>query len=92
MHYHSSNLNREKDPCRQSIACVWSGIILGGRTNLQVSSRGTVTIPFYRDDNLEAYVSPFAGAIGDDFLLQDNTLGYTGLVSWIIFSSKQLSA
>ena len=45
---------------------------MGGRTDLHVFPRGTVNAHVYRDDILDAYVRPYAGAIGDAFLLQDD--------------------
>ncbi|GBN13953.1 hypothetical protein AVEN_91369-1 [Araneus ventricosus] len=51
---------------------VWGGISLGGRTDLHVFPRGTVNAQAYRDDILDAYMHPYTGAIGDDFLLQDD--------------------
>ncbi|GFV53571.1 DDE_3 domain-containing protein [Trichonephila clavipes] len=45
---------------------------LGGRTDLRVFPRGDVNAPFYRDDILNAYVCPFAWAILDAFVLQDD--------------------
>ncbi|GBN88741.1 hypothetical protein AVEN_29495-1 [Araneus ventricosus] len=52
--------------------CVWSGISLGVHTDLHVFPRGTMNTQAYRDDILDAHVRPYARAIGDDFLLQDD--------------------
>ena len=45
---------------------------MGGRKDLHVFPMGTVNAEVYRDDILDAYVHPHAGAIGDVFLLQDD--------------------
>ncbi|GBL75841.1 hypothetical protein AVEN_155114-1 [Araneus ventricosus] len=60
----------ERDAYGGENVCVWGGISLGGRTDLHVFPRGTVNAHAYRDNILDAY----AGAIGNDFLLQDATL------------------
>ena len=48
---------------------VWAGISLGGHTDLHVFHRGTLTAVRYRDEILAPYVIPYAGAIGDEFIL-----------------------
>ncbi|KFM65636.1 hypothetical protein X975_01003, partial [Stegodyphus mimosarum] len=40
--------------------------------NLHVFPTGTMNTQVYRDDILDAYVCPYAGAVGDAFLVQDN--------------------
>ncbi|KFM64816.1 Transposable element Tcb2 transposase, partial [Stegodyphus mimosarum] len=69
--YHPSDI-RERDAYGTGSVCVWGGISLGGGTDHQVFTRGTVNAQIYRDDILDAYVRPYAGAIGDAFLLQDD--------------------
>ena len=69
--YQPSNI-RERDAYGRGSVCVWGGISLGGRTDLHVFPRGTVNAHVYRDDILDAYGRPYAGAIGDAFLLQDD--------------------
>ena len=51
---------------------VWAGISIGGRTDLYVIDRGTLTGVRYRQEILNPIVRPFAGAIGDDFILMDD--------------------
>ena len=51
---------------------VWAGFSLGGRTDLHVYDGGTVTGQRYRDEILEPYVKPYAGAVGQDFILMDD--------------------
>ncbi|KFM62471.1 Transposable element Tc1 transposase, partial [Stegodyphus mimosarum] len=69
-HYHPSNI-RERDAYGRGSVCVWGGIALGACTDLRVFPRRTV-IQVYRDDILDAYVYPYAGAMGDAFLLHDD--------------------
>ena len=51
---------------------VWAGISIGGRTDLHVFQRGAINAITYRDDIILPIVRPYAGAVGDDFLLMDN--------------------
>ncbi|GBM43139.1 Transposable element Tcb1 transposase [Araneus ventricosus] len=69
--YYPSNI-LERDAYGRGSVCVWGSISLGGRTDLHVFALGTVNAQTYRDNILDAYVHPYAGEIGDDFLLQDD--------------------
>ena len=61
---------------------VWAGISLDGRTDLYVFPRGGITAVRYRDKVREPIVRPYAGAIGDTFMLmQDNARAHTARVS-----------
>ncbi|GBM34646.1 hypothetical protein AVEN_122041-1 [Araneus ventricosus] len=51
---------------------VWAGISLGGHTDLHVFHGGTLTGVRYRDEILHPYVRPYAGAIGNDFIVMDD--------------------
>ncbi|GBL88143.1 hypothetical protein AVEN_155318-1 [Araneus ventricosus] len=51
---------------------VWAGISLGSHTDLQMFQEGTLTGVRYRDEILDPYVRPYAGAIGNDFILMDD--------------------
>ena len=51
---------------------VWAGISYDGRTDLHVFMNGTVTGLRYRDEILSPYVVPYAGAVGQDFILMDD--------------------
>ena len=51
---------------------VWAGISIGGRTDLHVFQRGAINAITYRDDIILPIVRPYAGAVGDDFLLMDD--------------------
>ena len=54
------------------------GISYEGRTDLYVINGGTLTPLRYRDDTQDPIVRPFAGAIGDNFILmQDNARPHT---------------
>ena len=51
---------------------VWAGISRGGRTDLHIVMRGIMTGVRYRDEILDVYVRPYAGAIGPQFILMDD--------------------
>ncbi|KFM62332.1 Transposable element Tcb1 transposase, partial [Stegodyphus mimosarum] len=70
-HYHPSNIC-ERYAYRRGSVCVWGSISLSGGTDLDVFPRGTMNDQVYRDDILDAYMRPYAGAISDAFLLQDD--------------------
>lgn len=48
---------------------VWGGISVNGRTDLHVFRGGTVTAVRYIQEILEPIVRPYAGAVGDNFIL-----------------------
>ncbi|GFS50120.1 hypothetical protein TNCV_2571 [Trichonephila clavipes] len=47
---------------------VWGGISIGGRTDLHIIRNGRR----YADEILRPRVIPYAGAIGDSFVFQDD--------------------
>ena len=49
-----------------------AGISRGGRTHLQIVMRGMMTGVRYRDEILDIYVRPYAGAVGPQFILMDD--------------------
>ncbi|GFX41846.1 transposable element Tcb2 transposase [Trichonephila clavipes] len=51
---------------------VWGGISIGGRTDLHIIRNGTLTGRRYADEILRPYVIPYAVAIGDSFVFQDD--------------------
>ncbi|GFV96995.1 transposable element Tcb1 transposase [Trichonephila clavipes] len=51
---------------------VWGGISIGGRTDLHTIRNGTLTGRRYADEILRPHVIPYAGAIGDSFVFQDD--------------------
>ena len=50
---------------------VWGGISRNVRTDLQVI-RGTMTGLRYRDEIIDPFVRPYAGAVGERFILMDD--------------------
>ena len=56
----------------------WAEISLDGRTDMHVIVRGGIMAAILRSDILELIVRPFAGVIGDAFILiRDNALAQT---------------
>ena len=51
---------------------VGDGISFDGVTDLYVIQNGALTGVRYRDEILDVYVWPFAGAVGDYFVLMDD--------------------
>ncbi|GFX30460.1 transposable element Tcb2 transposase [Trichonephila clavipes] len=63
---------RERSQYRRAGWMVWGGISIGGRTDLHIIRNGTLTGRRYADEVLRPHVIPYAGAIGDFFVFQDN--------------------
>ncbi|GFY23727.1 transposable element Tcb2 transposase [Trichonephila clavipes] len=63
---------RERSQYRRAGWMVWSGISIGGRTDLHIIRNGTLTGRRYADEILRPHVIPYAGAIGDSFVFQDD--------------------
>ncbi|GFT66945.1 transposable element Tcb2 transposase [Trichonephila clavipes] len=51
---------------------VYVGISIDGRADLYIIRDGPLTAHIYRDEILRPIVSPYAAAIGDDFILMDD--------------------
>ncbi|GFW68982.1 transposable element Tcb2 transposase [Trichonephila clavipes] len=51
---------------------VWGGISIGGRTDLHIIRNGTFMGRRYADKIFQPHVIPYAGAIGDSFVFQDD--------------------
>ena len=51
---------------------VWTGISAQGKTNLHVIDNGTLTALRYVNEILDVYVRPYAGAVGENFILRDD--------------------
>ena len=51
---------------------VWAGISMQGKTDLVLLQNGTMTALRYRDEILHSIVRPYAGAVGEDFILMDD--------------------
>ncbi|GFT06453.1 transposable element Tcb2 transposase [Trichonephila clavipes] len=63
---------RERSQYRRAGWMVWGGISIGGRTDLHIIRNGTLTGRRYEDEILRPYVIPYAVAIGDSFVFQDD--------------------
>ncbi|GFT91953.1 transposable element Tcb2 transposase [Trichonephila clavipes] len=63
---------RERSQYRRAGWMVWGGISIGGRTDLHMIRNGTLTGRRYADEILRPHVIPYAGAIGDSFVFQDD--------------------
>ncbi|GFY05001.1 transposable element Tcb2 transposase [Trichonephila clavipes] len=63
---------RERSQYRRAGWMVWGGICIGGRTDLHIIRNGTLTGRRYADEILRPRVIPYAGAIGDSFVFQDD--------------------
>ncbi|GFW51701.1 transposable element Tc1 transposase [Trichonephila clavipes] len=63
---------RERSQYRRSGWMIWGGISIGGRTDLHIIRNGTLTGRRYADEILRPHVIPYAGAIGDSFVFQDD--------------------
>ncbi len=66
--YADSNIV-EYDRYGSGSVMVWGAICLDGRTDLVVIDGGVLTAVRYWDEVLEPVVRPFAGALGQDFVL-----------------------
>ena len=51
---------------------VWTGISAQGKTDLHVIDNGTLTALRYVNEILDVYVRPYAGAVGENFILMDD--------------------
>ena len=51
---------------------VWAGISAQGKTDLHVIDNGTLTALRYVNEILDVYVCPYAGAVGENFILMDD--------------------
>ena len=51
---------------------IWAGISAQGKTDLLVIDNSTLTALRYVNDILDVYVRPYAGAIGENFILMDD--------------------
>ncbi|GFV39578.1 transposable element Tcb2 transposase [Trichonephila clavipes] len=63
---------RERSRYRRAGWMVWGGISIGGRTDLHIIRNGTLTSRRYADEMLRPHVIPYAGAIVDSFVFQDD--------------------
>ncbi|GFX98110.1 transposable element Tcb2 transposase [Trichonephila clavipes] len=63
---------RERSQYRRAGWMVWGGVSIGGRTDLHIIRNDTLTGRRYADEILRPHVIPYAGAIGDSFVFQDD--------------------
>ena len=54
---------------------VWAGISAQGKTDLHIIDNGTLTALRYVNEVLDVYVHPYAGAVGENFILMDDNAG-----------------
>ncbi len=59
----------ENERCGGESVMVWGGVSVDGHTDLRVLDRGTMTAERYRDEVLDPIVRPYAGAVGEGFIL-----------------------
>lgn len=51
---------------------VWGGISIGGRTDLHIFARGGINAQRYLNEVIIPFVRPYAGAVGEHFVLMDD--------------------
>ena len=69
--FHDANIS-EHDRYGGGSIMVWGGISRDGRTDLHVLERGIMTGVRYRNEILDVYVRPYAGAVGPEFILMND--------------------
>ncbi|GFX51973.1 transposable element Tc3 transposase [Trichonephila clavipes] len=69
--FYTSNI-KEKHHYDGPGVLVWGGIMLNGRTELQIFNRGSVIGDRYCEEVLLSHVRLFRGAIGPDFIFMDD--------------------
>ena len=62
----------EHDRFSRGSVMVWAGISAQGKTDLHVIDNGTLTALRYVNEILDVYVRPYAGAVGENFILMDD--------------------
>ena len=68
---------------------VWAGISRRGRTDPHIVKKGMMTGLCYRDDILDVYVRPYAGAIGTSSSLWPITLDFI-VPGWLRSTSSRI--
>ena len=71
---------------------VWAGISAQGKTDLHVIDNGTLTALRYVNEILDVYVRPYAGAVGENFILMDDNARAHRDASPINISNKPQSS
>ena len=69
--FHDSKM-KEHDRYGGGSIMVWGGISRDGKTDLHVFQNGTLTGDRYINEILDVYVKPYAGAVGENFILMDD--------------------
>ena len=62
----------EHDPFGGGSVMVWAGISAQGKTDLHVIDNGMLTALRYVNEIFDVYVCPYAGAVGENFILMDD--------------------
>ena len=62
----------ERDRFGGGSVMVWAGISAQGKRDLHVVDNGTLTALRYVNEILDIYVRPYAGAVGENFILMDD--------------------
>ena len=78
----------EHDPYGEGSIMVRGGISRGGRTDPHIVIKGMTTSLCYRDDILDVYVIPYAGAIGPSPSLWTTTLDFI-MPGWLRSTSSR---
>ena len=71
---------------------VWAGISALGKTDLHVIDDGTLTALRYVKEILDVYVRPYAGTVGESFILMDDNARAHRAPSPINISNKPQSS
>ena len=71
---------------------VWAGISAQGKMDLHVIDNGTLTALRYVNEILDVYVRPYAGAVGENFILMDDMRVHIVPASPINISNKPQSS
>ncbi|GFT07747.1 transposable element Tcb2 transposase [Trichonephila clavipes] len=69
-------ISRKRDRYPTCSIMVWAGIMINGRTRLQVVTNGTMTGQRYIDEVLLPHGRLFRGAVGDKFVFMDDNAAY----------------
>ena len=64
----------EHDRFGGGLVMVWAGISAQGKTDLHIIDNGTLMAIRYVNEILDVYVRPYAGAVGENFILMDDNV------------------
>ena len=71
---------------------VWAEISAQGKTDLHIIDNGTLMALRYVNEILDVYVRPYAGAVGENFILMDDNTMHIEPASPINISNKPQSS